>query len=93
MRGHYQGRYRDRQMVAAQAEYRVPVWWRLGVVGFAGVGQVARDVDDFHFGALHVSAGGGLRFLVSRSKRVNARGDVAWGEDDFGVYVALGEAF
>ena len=38
MRGYYAGRYRDRNMAAFQVELRAPVWRRLGLVGFAGMG-------------------------------------------------------
>lgn len=93
MRGHYQGRYRDRQMVELQAEYRLPVVWRLGAVGFAGVGEVARDLKDFRPADSKFSLGGGLRLMLDRDARINVRIDVGWGGDDWGPYVALGEAF
>ena len=41
MRGYYTGRYRDKVMAAVQAEYRMPLFWRIGIVGFAGIGNVA----------------------------------------------------
>lgn len=93
MRGHYAGRYRDRNVTVLQAEYRVPVWWRFGVVGFAGVGRVDRSLSDFEPAGTHLSAGGGLRVMLERSSRINVRLDAAWGEDDYGLYLALGEAF
>jgi hypothetical protein len=93
MRGHFAGRYRDRNVAVVQAEYRVPVWWRFGVVGFGGVGRVDRSLSDFELSGTHFSAGGGVRFLLERSARINARLDAAWAEDDWGLYLALGEAF
>src|SRR4030042_396930 len=42
MRGYYDGRVRDRHLRAFQAEYRLPVWGKFGLVGFAGLGRVAR---------------------------------------------------
>jgi len=41
LRGYYQGRFRDHTLVALQGEYRLPVFWRIGLVGFAEAGQVA----------------------------------------------------
>ena len=93
MRGHYQGRYRDRQMLEFQGEYRAPIVWRLGAVAFAGVGDVAHDLDDFRPADTKFSLGGGLRLMLDRDARINVRVDVGWAGDDWGPYVALGEAF
>jgi outer membrane protein assembly factor BamA len=38
LRGYVAGRYLDRYMVATQLEYRLGFPWRLGLVGFGGVG-------------------------------------------------------
>ncbi|WP_426058451.1 BamA/TamA family outer membrane protein [Hymenobacter sp. B1770] len=94
MRGYYTGRFRDRQLLAAQAEVRVPLIWRLGVVGFAGAGQVARGFGGFGLGELKPTLGGGLRFLVDKRENVNLRFDYAVGAGgNTGFYVAFGEAF
>ena len=37
----YCGRYLDRYMFATQLEYRLVLPWRLGLVGFGGIGEVA----------------------------------------------------
>lgn len=95
LRGYYQGRFRDRVLVAFQAEYRLPVVWRIGVVGFAGAGQVAPRVGDLAFDRFKASAGGGLRFLLSPSEGLNLRADYGWGFDvgSSGFYLGIGEAF
>jgi hypothetical protein len=93
MRGHYQGRYRDRQMLAVQAEYRLPIVWRLGAVAFGGLGDVARNLGDFRAKETKFSVGGGLRLMLDRDSRVNLRADAAWAGDSWGPYVSLGEAF
>ncbi|MFI5263615.1 MAG: BamA/TamA family outer membrane protein, partial [Candidatus Kapaibacterium sp.] len=41
MRGISEARYRDRDMAVLQGEYRMPVIWRFGLVGFADIGEVA----------------------------------------------------
>ena len=46
VRGYFDGQYRDNTSLVFQADYRVPVWWKLGVVAFAGVGQVAGGVGE-----------------------------------------------
>jgi outer membrane protein assembly factor BamA len=92
-RGSYEGRFRDRQRIAAQAEYRLPVWGPLGVVAFGSAGQVLRSWRDFAPGDLHLAGGGGVRFVLSRTERVSLRIDLGFGPGESGVYFALGEAF
>lgn len=92
-RGYYLGRYKDRQMIAAQAEYRMPVYWRFGLTAFAGAGEVARNPDGFSFRPLKYSLGYGIRFLMNEETRVNLRLDFAWGHDSFSWFIAIGEAF
>ena len=93
MRGYYTGRFRDRALVAAQAEYRMPVWWRFGLVGFAGVGDVAPNLGAFRFGYLKSSMGFGIRFKIVPREGANLRVDFAWGKNTSGVYFTAGEAF
>lgn len=40
-RGYYAGRFRDKHLVAFQAEYRLPIWRFIGIVAFAGAGSTA----------------------------------------------------
>ena len=93
MRGFYTGRYRDKTLLAAQAEYRMPVFWRFGVAGFASVGEVAPSVGLLSVDGLRVAAGGGLRFALVPSEKVNIRIDFAVASRSSGLYMALGEAF
>jgi outer membrane protein assembly factor BamA len=92
-RGSYEGRFRDRQRIAAQAEYRLPLWGPLGITVFGAAGQVMRWWSDFRPGDLHFTGGAGGRFVLSRSERVSLRIDVGFGPGESGVYFALGEAF
>lgn len=93
LRGYYEGRYRDNSRAVAQVEYRRHVWRRLGVAAFGGAGQVAHATQDFGLDRFHVSGGAGLRLLVSRADRVNARIDLGVGRGSGGVYFGFGEAF
>jgi hypothetical protein len=43
VRGYYKGRYRDKGLLALQAEYRVLLTKRIGVVGFAALADLFRD--------------------------------------------------
>lgn len=92
MRGYYQGRYRDKMIMSAQAEYRFPVVWRFGAVAFASAGQVADNMSQFNFPRMHYAAGAGVRFSVLPSENFNLRVDAAYG-DRWNVYVLLTESF
>jgi hypothetical protein len=52
MRGYYMGRYRDKQLLAAQVEWRFSIWWRFIGVGFYGIGDVTNDFHDLSWGWL-----------------------------------------
>ena len=94
MRGYYRGRYRDKNMIAFQMEYRImPVWWRLGLVGFVGVGDVAGRLDRFDLGNFKYSYGFGIRYLFMREEKLNIRLDFAYGKGSSGFYIVLREAF
>jgi hypothetical protein len=94
MRGIYEQRFRDRQMMMAQAELRQKLFWRLDGAVFGGVGQVANGIEDFSFNGIKVAGGAGIRFNFIRRDRVNLRLDYAGGSGSAaGVYFAIGEAF
>lgn len=92
MRGIYEQRYRDRQMMTAQAELRQHLFWRIDGAAFMGVGQVGYNISDYTFGGIHTAGGVGARFNFIRRDRVNLRFDYAFGKDP-GFYFAIGEAF
>jgi outer membrane protein assembly factor BamA len=94
MRGYYLGRYRDRNMIALQAEYRwVPVFWRLGLAAFVGLGDVAEKVSRFDLKNLKYSYGLGLRFIFDQRQTLNIRLDFGFGKGTSGVYFTAAEAF
>lgn len=93
LRGYTGGQYRDRMMLAAQAEYRVELPWRFGLAAFAGVGEVFRAFDDLNTKDLLPSAGAGVRYTIATKNHINLRLDFAWGKDSNGIYFSVGEAF
>ncbi|RYD69558.1 MAG: hypothetical protein EOP53_26975, partial [Sphingobacteriales bacterium] len=102
MRGYYSGRFRDRDYLAAQAEYRFPVFWRIGMTAFGGLGQVAHSYDEMRLKGFnkedgkgfHPSYGLGLRYLYNKSENINIRADFGFGPDGMnGQYITIGEAF
>ena len=94
MRGYYAGRYRDKNAGFLQAEYRVPLFWRIGAVGFADMGNVGPEIKDVNLEHFKYSYGGGLRFALNQSEKLNLRLDygLAKGHSQ-GFYLQLGEAF
>jgi outer membrane protein assembly factor BamA len=93
MRGYYAGRYRDKNQATIQAEYRVPLFWRLGAVGFGGIGNVGPELKDLNFQDCKFSYGGGLRIALNRAEKLNLRLDYGLGQHSQGFYLQLGEAF
>ena len=93
LRGYEVGRYRDRAMAAAQAEYRFPLGGRFGAVVFGGTGKVASSFGDMGEETDLPSIGAGLRWLASEAARVNLSVDLALGRDSATLYVYVKEAF
>lgn len=93
IRGFYEGRYRDQDMIAIQGECRIPIWWRIGAVAFIGAAQVAESPGDFKLNDFRIAFGGGIRLLWDREQKLNIRLDVGFAEGETSLYVTIGEAF
>ncbi len=93
MRGYYAGRFRDKNLGVLQAEYRVPVIGRFGAVGFAGLGNVGPELENINFHKVKWSYGGGVRFALNKTEKLNLRLDYGVGNHSSGFYFQLGEAF
>jgi hypothetical protein len=98
MRGYYLGRFRDKNQLATQLEFRMlplPLGFskRIGASAFAGTATV---FPDFSKAAIHKvvwAAGAGLRFLLFPKKDIYTRFDVAFTQEGTGYYLFIGEAF
>lgn len=98
MRGYYLGRFRDKNQIATQLEFRMlplPLGFskRIGAAVFAGTGTVFPDFSRAAINKVVWSAGGGLRFLLFPKKDIYTRFDVAFTEEGSGFYLFIGEAF
>jgi outer membrane protein assembly factor BamA len=94
MRGYYEGRFRDLQQFVLQGEYRQELIKRFGFVLFGGIGNVAHRVDQLNFNNLKYSIGGGMRYALNPSERLNLRIDYGIGKgNNSGFYFQLSEAF
>lgn len=86
-------KYVDSEAWLAQAEWRVPLFWRIGAVAFGAVGNVAGGAADI-FDDVHVMCGAGLRLAVFPGKGLNLRldGGVS-NHGDRAIYFNVREAF
>lgn len=86
--------YRDKQMVYTQLEYRRPLFWRLGMTVFAGIGDVAQKMDDFKLSEFKYVAGLGGRFAAIPEDKLNLRVDIGVARGgQLGIYLGISEAF
>ena len=93
LRGYAANRYLDKNLLAGQVEYRMPVWRRFGVVGFAGYGDVADKLSHFEIRNFKYSFGWGIRYLFNRDEKINLRLDFGYGKNSSEFYISLAEAF
>ncbi|WP_167618838.1 BamA/TamA family outer membrane protein [Maribellus sediminis] len=93
IRGYSNGKYRDNQVYAVQAEYRWRFYKKFGMVGFAGVASAVKQFGDIFSSEVLPGAGVGLRYLMIEKERINIGIDVAKGKDDWGLYFRIGESF
>lgn len=97
MRGYYNGRYRDRNMLAGQTELRYRINNRFGLAGFIGTGEVFHK--SFSFAELKPNYGGGVRYFFDVEKGLSVRMDYGIGQKNpgesrqSGFYIGLGQAF
>ena len=92
MRGYYEGRYRDNNMVTAQAELRQHIYNRHGVVVWVGAGNVWGDANNFRWSHTLPNFGFGYRWEFK--KRMNVRLDYGMGKSGHSAFMfAINEAF
>lgn len=78
MRGYYEGRYRDDNMITTQIELRQRIWRRIGAVAWVGGGNVWGQGSAFKWAHTLPNYGVGLRWEFK--KRVNVRLDYGFGK-------------
>jgi len=93
MRGFYEGRYRDNNLILFQAEYRRQVKGIFGFTIFGDVGQVAKNYNSFYVKNWRYTYGAGLRLTIDKQQKINLRFDMAVGNNKVLPYFTIGEAF
>ena len=69
MRGWFEGRYREKNYITWQAEYRKILFWRIGVAAFYAAGDVFKNFSNLKFAELKQSYGFGLRFVFDPRRK------------------------
>jgi hypothetical protein len=93
MRGVYENRYRDKQMLMAQLEMRFPIVWIISGAAYTGFGQVAPKVSDFSFDGFHLGYGAGFRILIDEATSSVLRFDFSFDKDGHSIFIGFNEAF
>jgi len=95
MRGYFEGRFRDRNYITAQAEFKTYLVkkWKLIIIAFGGLGDVAHNFNDFMFKEFKYSYGFGFRYIFDKEERLTVRADFGFGKNTSGIYFAMQETF
>ncbi|MFK8103592.1 MAG: BamA/TamA family outer membrane protein [Saprospiraceae bacterium] len=93
MRGYFRGRYRDKQYLASQMEYRIHLFWRIGLTVFGSAGIIGPNLESLRSDFMRYSYGSGLRFMLSKKEKINIRIDAGFTPSGNGIYITIGEAF
>jgi Omp85 superfamily domain len=94
-RGYIQGRFRSRNLVYTEAEYRFKIL-RNGLIGGVvfGNAQTVTDWPTNNFNSVALGVGAGMRLKFNKHSRTNVCIDYAFGQGGSqGVFVNLGEVF
>lgn len=91
MRGYYEGRYRDNDMIQVQAELRQRIYNRHGMAAWIGAGNVFPEMNKFKWSQTLPSYGFGYRWEFKN--RINVRLDYGIGKGETGFYFNINEAF
>jgi outer membrane protein assembly factor BamA len=96
-RGYTQGRFRGKNMMYGEAEYRFPISRCSGVLGgvlFANATTATNQGQSLElFESVKPSFGFGLRVMADRHSRTNLAIDFGFGDKSSGFYLAASETF
>lgn len=94
MRGILEGRYKEKNYIASQIEYRFPIYLEFSGALFSSVGQIASELGKFSSDDPITAWGFGFRYMVDKNDRVNIRFDIGFDENQKpNFYFLLKDAF
>lgn len=91
MRGYYEGRYRDRNILEGQVELRQHIKGRHGVAVWGGLANVFPNFNEIYFDEILPNVGIGYRWEFK--ERVNVRLDLGFTNDSPNFVFNVNEAF
>jgi len=68
-------------------------WKRIGIVGFAGFGDVANEINKFNVSDIKFSYGMGLRIKLIKKEDLSLRIDYGVTPSPGNFYISIAEAF
>jgi outer membrane protein assembly factor BamA len=81
LRAYVYGRWRDRDALRGQVEWRQHLAWRFGAVTFAGAGVIGPSIGALGSVPVRTTYGAGLRFNLSTKENANFSMDYARGQE------------
>jgi outer membrane protein assembly factor BamA len=90
MRGYRMNRFQDKGKILINAEYRFPIWKRLGGNVFVDLGTVWPSLSKINFEKLAINVGWGLRYYL---KNFVARFDMGFSEEYTGIFFQFNHIF
>jgi hypothetical protein len=90
LRGFNSFRFRDRNAVLFNAEYRWNIFRPLDLALFVDAGHVFREVEDLALEADEFELSYGLGFRIKAQQRVIGRFDIAYSREGISTYLELG---
>lgn len=91
MRGYYEGRYRDQNLMEGQLELRQHIKGRSGVVVWVACGNVFDNFDNLSW--RHTLPNGGVGYRWEFKKKINIRVDYGFTRNGGGFIFNINEAF
>jgi outer membrane protein assembly factor BamA len=86
-------RYQGEEVAQLEAELRWQFWKRFSLVGFVGGGAAWNDFERFDSTKTVLTGGAGFRYEIARRYGIQMGLDVAFGPDNYAVYVQIGSAW
>jgi len=93
MRGYLEGRYRDKNLVLLQFEYRYRLSERWAFTAFGSSAIIENTIADYSIENAKWTGGAGIRYFFDPKKRMTIRLDAAFNGESVLPYLSVGEAF
>jgi hypothetical protein len=94
LRGYFDGRFRDRDMMCVNTELRHNLWKIIDIHFFYDVGRVYNDMfDEWRYIANDTHNAWGTGFRITIPPNIVMRGDAGWSDTDQVFYFNWGQTF